>query len=86
VAGEDQPQSKDPHRPGNPGPLGLRALLGNANDDGLLGNANDDEVVMDDFLYAEPAASVVAEPSSLTLLAVGGFVVAGCRCRRKRGE
>jgi hypothetical protein len=24
VAGEDQPQSKDAHRPGSPGPLGLR--------------------------------------------------------------
>jgi len=43
---------------------GLNTIVSN----GVLGNPNDDVVVMDDFLFAEPAA-VVPEPGTYALLA-----------------
>lgn len=46
---------------------GLNTIVSN----GVLGNPNDDAVVMDDFLYAEPALAVVPEPATLALLGLG---------------
>jgi hypothetical protein len=46
---------------------GLNTIVSN----GVLGNPNDDVVVMDDFLYAEPAAAAVPEPSGLVLAGLG---------------
>src|SRR5262245_34476089 len=46
---------------------GLNTIVSN----GVLGNPNDDVVVMDDFLYAEPAAAAVAAPASLALTGLG---------------
>ena len=47
---------------------GLNTIVSN----GVLGNPNDDVVVMDDFIYAEPARNVpVPSPATLTLLALG---------------
>ena len=46
---------------------GLNTIVAN----GMLGNPNDDVVVMDDFLYAEPLAAAVPEPSSLVLAGLG---------------
>lgn len=48
---------------------GLNTILSN----GVLGNPNDDVVVMDDFLYAEPAA--VPEPATLVLTGAGLVLV-----------
>ncbi len=45
---------------------GLNTIVAN----GQLGNPNDDAVVMDDFLFAEPQASV-PEPASVALLGLG---------------
>ena len=59
---------------------GLNTIVSN----GVLGNPSDDVVVMDDFLYAEPAR-VVAEPPILALIGLGlglGFA-GGRRARRK---
>ena len=55
---------------------GVNTIVSN----GVLGNPNDDVVVMDDFLYAEPAQ--VSEPPTFALLALG--LLAGCVRRRSR--
>ncbi len=55
---------------------GINTIVSN----GVLGNPNDDVVVMDDFLYAEPAQ--VSEPPTFALLALG--LLAVCVRRRSR--
>jgi hypothetical protein len=56
---------------------GVNTIVSN----GVLGNPNDDVVVMDDFLYAEPAA--VPEPgSALALLTAGTLTMISRRRRR----
>ena len=57
---------------------GLNTIVSN----GVLGNPNDDFVVMDDFLYAEPAAAAVPEPSSIVMAGLG--LVCGLACIRRR--
>lgn len=57
---------------------GLNTIVSN----GVLGNPNDDIVVMDDFLYAEPAA--VPEPSSLVLAGLGICALGLRRLHRRR--
>jgi PEP-CTERM motif len=57
---------------------GLNTIVSN----GVLGNPNDDFVVMDDFLYAEPAAAAVPEPSSIVMAGLG--LVGGLACIRRR--
>ena len=59
---------------------GLNTIVAN----GVLGNPNDDVVVMDDFLYAEPAAPAIPEPSSLALLGLG--LAVGVAWLRRRGD
>lgn len=56
---------------------GVNTIVSN----GKLGNAIDDVVVMDDFLYAEPA--VVPDPSSYALVALGLVGMAWMRSRRR---
>ncbi|MEI7867918.1 MAG: PEP-CTERM sorting domain-containing protein [Candidatus Methylumidiphilus sp.] len=55
---------------------GLNTIISN----GVLGNQIDDNVVMDDFLYAEPVK--LSEPPTLVLLALG--LLAGLARRRSR--
>ena len=50
----------------------ITAGLNTISSNGVLGNPIDDVVVMDDFLYAEPAViSAVPEPVSLVMLGIG---------------
>ena len=58
---------------------GLNTIVSN----GLLGNQNDDVVVMDDFLYAEPAR--IPEPGSILLVGLGLAGMAVGWLRRRRG-
>ena len=58
---------------------GLNTIVSN----GVLGNPIDDVVVMDDFLYAEPAQAV-PEPSSIALLGLG--LAVGVAWLRRRGD
>ena len=57
---------------------GLNTIVSN----GLLGNPNDEVVVMDDFLYAEPAR--LAAPGSLTLACLGFAGLVSMTQRRRR--
>lgn len=57
---------------------GVNTIVSN----GQLGNPNDDVAVMDDFLYAEPIAQAVPEPSGIVLALLG--VVSGVVCFRRR--
>jgi hypothetical protein len=57
---------------------GLNTIVSN----GVLGNPTSDVVVMDDFVYAEPAAAAVPEPSSIVMAGVG--LIGGIACIRRR--
>jgi hypothetical protein len=56
---------------------GVNTIVSN----GVLGNPLDDVVVMDDFLYAEPAARAISEPSGLALSVMG--LVGACVAIRR---
>ena len=57
---------------------GLNTIVSN----GLLGNQNDDAVVMDDFLYAEPAR--IPEPGSMSLVGLALAAMGMGWLRRRR--
>jgi hypothetical protein len=57
---------------------GLNTIVSN----GVLGNPTSDVVVMDDFVYAEPAAAAVPEPSSIVMAGIG--LIGGIACIRRR--
>ncbi|MCU1238729.1 MAG: hypothetical protein JWP63_6696 [Candidatus Solibacter sp.] len=52
---------------------------------GVLGDPNSDVVVMDDFLFATPAAATIPEPGSLGLLGLGTLAF-GLMRRRQRDQ
>jgi|SRR5215472_10154948 hypothetical protein len=56
---------------------GLNTIVAN----GQLGNPNDDIVVMDDFLFATPAATSTPEPATLSALGVGILALGLARMR-----
>jgi PEP-CTERM motif len=59
---------------------GINTIVSN----GVLGNPVSDVVVMDDFLYAEPVASAVPEPASLSLAGLGVALIGAYAVRRNR--
>lgn len=67
------------------GRVRLTSGLNTISSNGVLGNPNDDVVVMDDFLFAEPARSV-PEPSSMALLTLGLAACIAGRRRLRRGS
>ena len=51
------------------------------------GNLSTDLVTMDDFIYGEPTATAVPEPTSLLLLGTGGLgLIAAMRRRKKQAQ
>lgn len=65
----------------------ITAGLNTITSNGVLGNPNDDVVVMDDFIYGEPTALVVAaapEPGSLALISGVVLMLGGSVVRKRR--